>query len=697
MTKQEIDKLFECIIEDDIEGCISFIKNEELKNKIHNYNDEEEFLEKEKESIGKDIYLQVPTELLDYFCERAIFEPNEILTSFIKQIENDDKKIEIIRLDDNDDFKVEIAMSIKDDDKKIELLQYEDIFEDLNNEVKVVASIKDDDKKISLLDLFESEYDKAEIIKSINDDDKKIELLAELKGEHKKIIVIKSVKDDNKKIALLNELENPYNKSEIIITIEDDDKKIALLKEIEDKYSKEEIVKSIKNDDKKIALLDEFESQEQKIRIIREIKSDDKKIQLLGKFKDEESKFLIIETIKNDDKKIMLLDEFQNENYKIEIIKSIKNNIKKLEAYYKIGYKPDNVMAVKDILESRNNIKVMNKYSNNATKTLGLPKEMTIGVELETEGEFSAVLLKKRTIMNDWKSKYDGSIKKGVEVVSPILHDTEEDMKSLEIICNAMQKAGFVATEKCGGHIHIGAEYLENNPQALENLTTIWNECEELFYKMANEKGVIPREGIKTYAKTSHSYIEEMFPEGKIEIKDQSDFEEICSVLTAEEQKYWGLNLGHYGEKDKNTIEFRMPNGTINPQTVKENIKLFGSLMQVSKEMALNPEYKKEEFNKIKDRGLTEGEKEKALLNLLFKDEKTKNIFWERWDSVKDEHIFEELSGSGTPTFERGNYKIASKEEFEKVAKNKEAILEMSDVVEEIRSQLKERDEQKQI
>lgn len=58
MTKEEIDKLFEFIIEDDIEGCISFIKNEELKNKIHNYNDAEEFFEEEKESIGKDIYLK---------------------------------------------------------------------------------------------------------------------------------------------------------------------------------------------------------------------------------------------------------------------------------------------------------------------------------------------------------------------------------------------------------------------------------------------------------------------------------------------------------------------------------------------------------------------------------------------------------------------------------------------------------------
>ena len=135
----------------------------------------------------------------------------------------------------------------------------------------------------------------------------------------------------------------------------------------------------------------------------------------------------------------------------------------------------------------------------------------------------------------------------------------------------------------------------------------------------------------------------------------------------------------------------------LNPTTVRENIKLFGSLMYVSKEMAINPEYKKEEFETLMDRTLTEGEKVEALLNLLFNDEKTKNIYRERWETVRDEKIFDELTEGQTQTFKRGDYSVSSKQEIRNIATSEEAVEQMSGVSDEIKREVKERQQQNQI
>ena len=55
----------------------------------------------------------------------------------------------------------------------------------------------------------------------------------------------------------------------------------------------------------------------------------------------------------------------------------------------------------------------------------------------------------------------DNSVKNGLEVVSPILHYNKEDLTTLEALCNVLQSVGFTTDDTCGGHIHIGANYLK--------------------------------------------------------------------------------------------------------------------------------------------------------------------------------------------------------------------------------------------
>lgn len=62
-------------------------------------------------------------------------------------------------------------------------------------------------------------------------------------------------------------------------------------------------------------------------------------------------------------------------------------------------------------------------------------------------------------------------------------------MQELDYVCDFMQAIGLKTEETCGGHIHIGVDYLGANLGAWENFLSIWNETEELLYKMSNKEG----------------------------------------------------------------------------------------------------------------------------------------------------------------------------------------------------------------
>ena len=114
-----------------------------------------------------------------------------------------------------------------------------------------------------------------------------------------------------------------------------------------------------------------------------------------------------------------------------------------------------------------------------------------------------------------------------------------------------------------------------------------------------------------------------------------------------------------------------MPNGTIDINVIRENIRLFGQLLSISKQMSNNPDYKKDTFLTLKNHDLTEREKVECLLELLFDDEQEKSIYRQRWNAVKENDSFEELKAE-VPTFQRGNYSM--REQVSDIYKETKAI-----------------------
>ena len=214
-----------------------------------------------------------------------------------------------------------------------------------------------------------------------------------------------------------------------------------------------------------------------------------------------------------------------------------------------------------------------------------LPGQMTIGVEIESEGPCNWENIRE-TIDEaelDWVAKDDGSLQNGTEVVSTILTESTASMEIFKI-CQELRRLRQTTSKRCGGHIHIGADYL-TDIQDWRNLRTIWNNAEGIFYAISNAKGEIPRQGVIEYA-SPISKKDETFSE-TIKLDSEDDLEKYIKLLKEiQGSKYSGINYRNVGSSGKNTIEFRLPNGTINPTTWVENINLFGGLIRTSHELS---------------------------------------------------------------------------------------------------------------
>ena len=214
-----------------------------------------------------------------------------------------------------------------------------------------------------------------------------------------------------------------------------------------------------------------------------------------------------------------------------------------------------------------------------------LPKEMTIGVEIESEGPCNWENIRE-TIDEaelDWVAKDDGSLQNGTEVASTILTESTASMEIFKI-CQELRRLRQTTSKRCGGHIHIGADYL-TDLQDWKNLRNIWNNTEKILYIISNRKGEIPREEVLKYAKPISGKDESK--QKTINLESESDLENfIAGIKKIQGDRFSAINYVNVGEEEKNTIEFRLPNGTLDPTTWIENINLFGGLVRVSHELS---------------------------------------------------------------------------------------------------------------
>ena len=369
------------------------------------------------------------------------------------------------------------------------------------------------------------------------------------------------------------------------------------------------------------------------------------------------------------------------------------------------------------------------KYSRGTSK-IGLPELYRFGVELEAfnvntgrakedkpslyRSPESIEFLKQHRWKNANMFQEDLVMHGGAECVSPILYDREEDWQNLSEVCmhikNFPGKYGdtVVTDDKCGCHVHIDARTLTGkNIKETEAITVnflkIWAEGEELIYKMCNEEGSELRPGalenrqkgltrlvmklqhIKAMASPMGKKIKKDIDKGRLKVshKKQNFLRRAITTGKLDPRRYYGLNLTNIGNPKKNTIEFRIGNGTLNPETIKQNVFLYASIIETARTAALEPEKNQGQLNEFFREDVTEEQKADAFLNLLFEDEEDRKIYRDRWESVKDAHVFERNQEQFAQTFKR--------EEFKQIAE-KTPMTMVKDAFDKIREAMQQKD-----
>lgn len=254
-----------------------------------------------------------------------------------------------------------------------------------------------------------------------------------------------------------------------------------------------------------------------------------------------------------------------------------------------------------------------------------------------------------------------------------------------------------VADDKCGLHVHFDAQCFVDNPELTRNFLRLYAESEELIYKMCNPKGnPIRKNAINRIFKGIH-LISSIWRRGmasptgakllkqynngtlKVSFKKFGRLKRFLSKFKLDERRYVGLNLTNIGNPDKNTIEFRMANGTLNPEDIKQTVFLYASLINTAMKMTEHPEEYSEKLESFYQTDVTEQEKATRFLNLIMDSQDERQIFMERFESVKDAPVFADNAKKG---FAQDRFK---REEFSEITQRTPAT-----IVKESFAQIKE-------
>lgn len=261
---------------------------------------------------------------------------------------------------------------------------------------------------------------------------------------------------------------------------------------------------------------------------------------------------------------------------------------------------------------------ILKKYYLEYRKKLNISEDITFGLEIEFDEAYRYIIEEKIYNMfpdDNWIVKDDGSLLDGGETISPILTNTEKSWIDLSNVCNIISNYA-IESDKTGGHIHIGMQILGNNAQYWRNFALLWSAYENIIFRYLNGEYLSSRSKIEEQARPiSKELIENINrinDSGKLhtayyimKLLDSGDDYQLrrkrsvnfTNVSDIEPYKYDRI-------ENKNTIEFRSPNGTLNPIIWQNNVNLLVHLFMYAKSDRFNEDIINRRINIIKANGI---------------------------------------------------------------------------------------------
>lgn len=274
------------------------------------------------------------------------------------------------------------------------------------------------------------------------------------------------------------------------------------------------------------------------------------------------------------------------------------------------------------------------------SQKLNIPNDVTFGVEIEFEkaplDEVEYKLKKSKQnglIDKKWKLVQDDSLCEaynfngyGGEAISPILKNDISAYKEIRNVCHVIKMLNGVATTKCGGHIHIGANILNDDVNSYIRLIKLWTVFENEIIRFSLGETEQKRESMALYAKNVREKLMTIKDFGSIKY----DFKKFVEQFGND--KKMGLSFFNLNEnRPIKTLEVRCPNGSLNYMIWKNNINFFIKLLQTSADTKKDWNLINRLFNELRDNNYEDDlyniEKAKLLSRFVFDDEIDQNNF----------------------------------------------------------------------
>lgn len=120
-----------------------------------------------------------------------------------------------------------------------------------------------------------------------------------------------------------------------------------------------------------------------------------------------------------------------------------------------------------------------------------------------------------------------------------------------------------------------------------------------------------------------------------------------------------------------------MSNGTLDLEVIKQNVLLYASLINTSIKMTENPELYKDKLTAFYRTDVSEKEKAENFLDLIIENPEDRQIYMDRWESVKQADVFQ---NNDKKSEEKKEFALKDKNEFIEKEKQKKEEFQGKDI-----------------
>jgi len=247
------------------------------------------------------------------------------------------------------------------------------------------------------------------------------------------------------------------------------------------------------------------------------------------------------------------------------------------EDIFKILYpKSNDCLSMLDKEELDYIINSINSFYIGYRQGLGLNLSDSFGIEIETTCDCKKQVLLdfyNNNLNKNWRLYDESTVNHGLEFVPNVLYDMEKTWKELKYVCSLIKSKVHVTT-CCGGHIHIGSHVLGSEYSSWLNFIKLWAAYEHVIFRFCYGEYLNARYSLDNYAYAIANDVKNNLKRrdnSKLLLKlSMNDYSAICFN--------YDLRTDYF--ERYNTIEFRCPNGTLEPIIWQNNINFFMKLLK---------------------------------------------------------------------------------------------------------------------